>query len=86
MLEALQNGGVPSRLVALGDPGCEHVLKVIHNLPVPSRAALINAAVKYRFCQTKLPLLGGSAPGGAATPYKASCVDNCFVGTKQSVW
>ena len=51
MLEALQNGGVPSRLVALGDPGCEHVLKVIYNLPVPSRAALINAAVKCRFCQ-----------------------------------
>ena len=55
VLEALQNDGVPSRLVALGDPGCEHVLKVIHNLPVPSRAALINAAVKCRFCQSKLP-------------------------------
>ena len=49
VLEALQNGGVPSRLVALGDPGCEHVFKVIYDLPVPSRAALINAAVKCRF-------------------------------------
>ena len=63
MLEALQNGCVPSRLVALGDPGCEHVFKVIHDLPVPSRAALINAAVKCRFRQSKLPFLGGSAPG-----------------------
>ena len=87
MLEALQNGCVPSRLVALGDPGCEHVFKVIHDLPVPSRAALINAAVKCRFRQSKLPFLGGSAPGGAATPYKAaSCIDDYFVGTKQFVW
>ena len=87
MLEALQNGGVPSRLVALGDPGCEHVFKVIYDLPVPSRAALINAAVKCRFCQRTLPFLGGSAPGGAATPYKAaSCTDKNLAGTKQSVW
>ena len=87
MLEALQNGCVPGRLVALGYPGCEHVFKVIHDLPVPSRAALINAAVKRRFSQSKLPFLGGSAPGGATTPYKtASCIDNCLVGTKQSVW
>ena len=62
-LEALQNRCVPSRLVALGDPGCEHVFKVIHDLPAPLRAALINAALKHRFCQSKLPFIGGSAPG-----------------------
>ena len=60
VLEALQNDCVPSRLVALGDPGCEHLFKVIHDLRVPFRAALINAAVKHRFCQSKLPFTGGS--------------------------
>ena len=50
------------RLVALGDPRCEHVLKVIYDLPVPSRAALINAAVKCRFCQRTLPFGAGAHP------------------------
>ena len=49
--------------MALGDPGCEHVFKVIDDLPVPLRAVLINAAVKHRFGQSKLPSMGGSAPG-----------------------
>jgi hypothetical protein len=63
------------------------MFKVIHDLPVPFRATLPNAAVKCRFCQSELSFLGGSAPGGAATPYKAtSCVDNYLVGTKQSAW
>ena len=55
-LEALQNDCVPSRLVALGDPGCEHLFKVIHDLRVPFRAALINAAVKYRFLSKQTPV------------------------------
>jgi hypothetical protein len=49
--------------VALGHAGCEHVFKVIHDLhdlPVPFRATLPNAAVKYRLSQTGLSLAGGS--------------------------
>jgi hypothetical protein len=76
-LEALQKGCVPSLLVALGDSGCQHVFKAIHDLPMPFRAALINAAVKCRFCQSKPPFVGGSASGRRATPNKAtSCVDD----------
>jgi hypothetical protein len=55
-LEALQKGCVPSLLVALGDSGCQHVFKAIHDLPMPFRAALINAAVKCRFSQGKAPV------------------------------
>ena len=75
VLEALQNYCVPSLCVALGDAGCKHVFKVIHDLPVPFRAALINAAVKHRFCQSKLPFTGGSAPGRRHTYKVTSCVD-----------
>src|SRR4029077_9725768 len=76
-LEALQKGCVPSLLVALGDSGCQHVFKAIHDLPMPFRAALINAAVKCGFCQSKPPFVGGSASGRRATPNKAtSCVDD----------
>jgi len=59
-LEALQNDCVPSSWVALGHAGCEHVFKVIHDLPVPFRATLPNAAVKYRLGQKELSLAGGS--------------------------
>ena len=60
-LETLRNGRVSSRYVALGDPGCEHVFKIIHdNLPVPFRAMLRNAAFKHRLSQKHLPLTGGS--------------------------
>jgi hypothetical protein len=54
-LQALQNGCVPSRRVALGDPGCEHLFKAIHDLPVPFLATLPNAAVKYRLGQKETP-------------------------------
>jgi hypothetical protein len=60
-LEALQNDCVPSRQVALGNAGCEHVFKAIHDLPVPFRATLPNAAVKYRLGQKELPFTGGSS-------------------------
>jgi hypothetical protein len=50
-LEALQNGCVSSRQLALGNSGCEHALKVIDDLPVPFHATLPNAAVKYRLRQ-----------------------------------
>jgi hypothetical protein len=59
-LEALQNGCVPSRQVALGDSGCEHVFKVIYYLPMPLRATLPNAAVKCRLRQELLPFKGGA--------------------------
>jgi hypothetical protein len=59
-LEALQNGCVPSREVALGDAGFEHVFKVIYGLPMPSRATLANAAVKRRLRQEILPFKDGS--------------------------
>jgi hypothetical protein len=38
------------RLLAVGDPRREHDF-VIHALPMPSRAALPNAAIKYRLSQ-----------------------------------
>jgi hypothetical protein len=47
-LEALQNDCVPSSWVALGHAGREHVFKVIQDLPMPFRATLPNAAVKFR--------------------------------------
>jgi hypothetical protein len=50
-LQALQNGCVPSRRVALGDPGGEHLFKAIHDLPMPFRATLPNPALKYRLGQ-----------------------------------
>ena len=54
-----------------------HVFKAIHDLPMPFRAALINAAVKCGFCQSKPPFVGGSASGRRATPNNAtSCVDD----------
>jgi hypothetical protein len=59
-LKAVQNGRNPSRYVAFGDPGCEHLFKVIHALPVPFRAALPNAAFKCRLGHKKLPFTGGS--------------------------
>ena len=59
-MEALQNDCVPSSWVALGHAGCEYVFKVIHDLPVPFRATLPNAAVKYRLGQKELSLAGGS--------------------------
>jgi hypothetical protein len=40
--EALQNDCVPSRWVALGHAGCEHVF-ITNDLPVPFRATLPNA-------------------------------------------
>jgi len=46
-LEALQNGRVPSRKVALGDTMGKHPFSV-HDLPMPFRATLPNAAVKCR--------------------------------------
>jgi hypothetical protein len=48
--------------VALGHAGCEHVFKVIHDVPVPFRATLPNAAVKYRRLGQKetFALAGGS--------------------------
>jgi hypothetical protein len=68
-LETLRNGRVSSRYVALGDPGCEHVFKIIHdNLPVPFRAMLRNAAFKHRLGQKHLPLTGGSV--GQLPPLK----------------
>jgi hypothetical protein len=54
---------IPSRPVALGDLDAEHVFKVIHDFAGALRAALINAAVKHRFCQSKLPFMAGAAPG-----------------------
>jgi hypothetical protein len=70
-LETLRNGRVSSRYVALGDPGCEHVFKIIHdNLPVPFRAMLRNAAFKHRLGQKHLPLTGGSV--GQLPPLKDS--------------
>jgi hypothetical protein len=60
-LEALQNDCVPSSWVALGHAGCEHVFKVIHDLPVPFLVPLPNAAVKCRrLGQKELPFTGGS--------------------------
>jgi hypothetical protein len=57
--EALQNDCVPSRWVALGHAGCEHVF-ITNDLPVPFRATLPNAAVKYRLGQKELLFTGGS--------------------------
>jgi hypothetical protein len=54
-LQALQNGFVPSRRATRGDPGCEHLFKAIHDLPVPFRAALPNPAVKYRLGHKETP-------------------------------
>jgi hypothetical protein len=50
-LKAVQNGRDPSHQVAFGDPGCEHLFKVIHALPVPFRATLANVALKCRLGQ-----------------------------------
>jgi hypothetical protein len=57
----MRNGCFSSRLLAVGDPCREHNFKVIHALPMPSSAALPNAAIKYRLSQENLPLTGGSA-------------------------
>ena len=46
-LQALQNDRVPSRKVALGATIGEHLIS-IHDLPMPFRATLPNAAVKGR--------------------------------------
>jgi hypothetical protein len=45
--QTLQNDRVPSRKMALGTTIGEHLF-VIHDLPMPFRAALPNAAVKCR--------------------------------------
>ena len=58
-LEALQNYCVPSRRLALGHAECEHMF-IAHDLPVPFRATLPNAAIKSRFGQKVLSLRGGS--------------------------
>jgi hypothetical protein len=58
-LEALQNNCVPSRWLALGHAGCEHVL-IAHDLPVPVRVTLPDAAIKNRLGQKELSLAGGS--------------------------
>jgi hypothetical protein len=59
-LEALKNGCASSRYLVLGNSGCDHAFKVINDLPVPFRATLRNAALKYRLGQKRLPLTGGS--------------------------
>ena len=58
-LEAMQNDCVPSRWIALGHAGCEHVF-ITHDLPVAFRATLPNAAIKYRFGQKELWQAGAS--------------------------
>ena len=59
-LKAMQSGCDPSRYVAFGDPGCEHLFKAIFALPVPFRTTLPNAAFKCRLGHKKLPSTGGS--------------------------
>ncbi len=60
--EALQNGCVSSRQVALGNAGCEHAFKVINALPMPFGATLPNAAIKNRLSQENPPVRADGEP------------------------
>ena len=59
-LETMRNGCFSSRLLVFGDPRRKNNFKVIHALPMPIRATLPNAAIKYRLSQGKPPVKGGS--------------------------
>jgi hypothetical protein len=75
--EALQNGCVASRLLALGYPGCEHLFKVIRDLPMPFHAMLPNAAVICRLGQKENSRSQAGAPPNLKTTNFVS--DNCEV-------